>query len=74
MRKWMMTTSGMLAVMKTGVHRRTSLAEAALAEQERRGGGGNDSDGMSWEEKLLVRSHLPVTVEEQRRQQELRAQ
>lgn len=53
-----------------------SLAEeAALAEQERRGGGGGDSDdGMSWEEALPDRSHLPGTAEEQRRQQELHAQ
>jgi hypothetical protein len=51
-----------------------SLAEVALAEQVRRGGGGDDSDGMNWEEALLVRSHLPGTAEEQRRQQELRAQ
>ena len=53
-----------------------SLAEdAALAEQERRGAGGGDSDdGMSWEEALPDRSHLPVTAEEQRRQQELHAQ
>jgi hypothetical protein len=49
--------------------------EAALAEQERRGGGGGDSDdGMSWEEALPDRSHLPGTAEEQRRQQELHAQ
>ena len=53
-----------------------SLAEdVASAEQERRGGGGGDSDdGMSWEEALPDRSHLPGTAEEQRRQQELHAQ
>ena len=53
-----------------------SLAEdVALAEQERRGVGGGDSDdGMSWEEALPDRSHLPGTAEEQRRQQELHAQ
>lgn len=53
-----------------------SLAEdAALAEQERRGGAGGDSDdGMSWEEALPDRSHLPGTAEEQRRHQELHAQ
>jgi hypothetical protein len=54
-----------------------SLAEAAfsaLAEQERRGGGGDDPDGMNWEEAPLLRSHLPGTAEEQRLQQELRAQ
>ena len=51
-----------------------SLAEeAALAEQGRRGGGESD-DGMSWEEALPDRSHLPGTAEEQRRQQELQAQ
>ena len=50
-------------------------ADAALAEQERRGGGGGDSDdGMSWEEALPDRSHLPGTAEEKRRQQELHAQ
>ena len=53
-----------------------SLAEeAALAEQERREAGGGDSDdGMSWEEALPDRSHLPGSSEEQRRQQELHAQ
>jgi hypothetical protein len=55
-----------------------SLAEeAALAEQERRGGGGgggDSDDGMSWEEALPDRSHLPGTAEEQRRQQEHLAQ
>jgi hypothetical protein len=51
-----------------------SLAEdAALAEQGRRGGGESD-DGMSWEEALPDRSHLPGTAEEQRRQQELQLQ
>ena len=51
-----------------------SLAEAALAEQERQGGGGDDSDVMNWEEALLVRSHLLSTAKEQRCQQELRSQ
>jgi len=50
-----------------------SLAEdAALAEQERRGGGDSD-DGMSWEE-ALPDPRVRGPAEEQRRQQELQAQ
>jgi hypothetical protein len=51
------------------------VEEAALAEQERRGAGGSESDdGMSWEKALPDRLRLLGSTEEQRRQQELHAQ
>ena len=54
-----------------------SLAEEVTQEmQGRHGGGGGDSDdGMSWEEALPdSRGRVSTAVEDQRRQQELRAQ
>jgi len=47
--------------------------EAALAEQEPRGGGDSD-DGMSWEEALSDPSRAHGPTEEQRRQQDFLAQ